>query len=270
VIRIDDAERVRTITLARPEKLNAFDEAMYAEAATAFDDAATDPTVAVVVLTGEGRAFSAGVDIAELAAHAERRANRSDGDAERGDSNFPKFVGAVAAFPKPLVCAVNGLAVGIGATVLGYADLVFMSTEARIQTPFTDLSVAPEAGSSFTFPRLLGRQNASWVLFSSEWFSAEECLAMGLAWKVCPPDSLMDETLAHARVLARKPIASLMETKRTLIAALQDPIADAIERENEAFVRLMGTPANLEALSAFAERRPPDFVTVDEQFPVTT
>src|SRR5205807_2482735 len=81
------------------------------------------------------------------------------GTAPEGDSNFPKFVQAVAAFPKPLVCAVNGLAVGIGATVLGYADLVFMSTEARIRTPFTDLCVAPEAGSSFTFPRLLGRQS---------------------------------------------------------------------------------------------------------------
>jgi enoyl-CoA hydratase/carnithine racemase len=263
MIRIDDADRVRTITLDRPEKLNAFNEPLYAAAAEAFIDAARDPAVAVVILTGEGRAFSAGVDIAELAAHAA-------GTAPAGDSNFPKFVRAVAGFPKPLVCAVNGLAVGIGATVLGYADLVFMSTEARIRTPFTDLCVAPEAGSSFTFPRLLGRQNASWMLFSSEWFSAEECRAMGLAWKVCPPDALLDDARAHARVLARKPIASLMETKRTLIAALEQPIAEAIERENEAFVRLMGSPANLEALTAFAERREPDFVTVDEKHPVTT
>ena len=93
---------------------------------------------------------------------------------------------------------------------------------------------------------------------------------MGLAWKVCEPDALLDEAHSHARVLARKPIASLMETKRTLIAALERPIAEAIERENEAFVRLMGSPANLEALSAFAERREPDFVTVDEKHPLTT
>jgi enoyl-CoA hydratase/carnithine racemase len=263
VIRIDDADRVRTITLDRPEKLNAFNESLYAAAAKAFDDAARDPTIAVVVLTGAGRAFSAGVDMGELAAHA-------SGTAPPGETNFPRFVRAVAAFPKPFICAVNGLAVGIGATVLGYADLVFMSTEARIRTPFTDLCVAPEAGSSFTFPRLLGRQNSAWVLFSSDWFSAEECRAMGLAWKVTEAAALLDDALAHARKIASKPIASLMETKRTMIVALQQPIAEAIERENEAFVRLMGSPANLEALSAFAERRPPDFVEIDRQFPVTT
>jgi enoyl-CoA hydratase/carnithine racemase len=262
VILVQDADRVRTITLDRPEKLNAFSDELYAAASNALADAAEDPGIAVVVFTGNGRAFSAGVDIAELAAHA-------TGDAD-GESAFPRFVSLLAAFPKPLICAVNGLAVGIGATMLGYADLVFMSTEARIRTPFTDLAVAPEAGSSFTFPRLLGRHHASWVLFSSQWFAAEECLRMGLAWKVCAPDDLLDEALEHARVLARKPLASLIETKRTVIAALQEPLTQAIERENTAFQRLLGTPANLEALSAFAERREPDFLAVDAQHPVET
>ena len=260
MIRIDDADRVRTITLDRPEKLNAFNEALYETATKALDDAAADPSVAVVVFTGNGRAYSAGVDIGDLASAA--RGEHS------GESAFPRFVNRLSTFAKPLICAVNGLAVGIGATMLAYADLVFMSNEARIRTPFTDLSVAPEAGSSFTFPRLLGRQNASWVLMSSEWFSADQCLAMGLAWKVCEPDALLDEAQAHARVLARKPMGSLIETKRTLIASLEQPIAEAIERENLAFQRLLGTPANNEALAAFAERREPDFVTVDKEFPV--
>jgi len=259
VIRTEDAERVRTITLDRPEKLNAFNEALYAAATDALNDAAADPGIAVVVFTGNGRAYSAGGDIGDLAAAAE---------GSSGQSAFPGFVNRLATFPKPLICAVNGLAVGIGATMLAYADLVFMSSEARIRTPFTDLSVAPEAGSSFTFPRLLGRQNAAWMLMSSEWFSAEQCLAMGLAWKVCEPDALLDETSAYARVLARKPMGSLIETKRAIIASLVQPVTDAIERENQAFARLLGTPANNEALAAFAERRQPDFVTVDKQHPV--
>jgi len=259
VIRTEDAERVRTITLDRPEKLNAFNEALYAAATDALNDAAADPGIAVVVFTGNGRAYSAGVDIGDLASAAE---------GSSGQSAFPGFVNRLATFPKPLICAVNGLAVGIGATMLAYADLVFMSSEARIRTPFTALSVAPEAGSSFTFPRLLGRQNAAWMLMSSEWFSAEQCLAMGLAWKVCEPDALLDEASAYARVLARKPMGSLIETKRAIIASLVQPVTDAIERENQAFARLLGTPANNEALAAFAERRDPDFVTVDKQHPV--
>jgi len=259
VILVEDAERVRTITLNRPEKLNAFSNELYGLAAAAFDDAAADPSVAVVVFTGSGRAFSAGVDIADLASAAR---------GESAESQFPRFVRTLASFPKPLICAVNGLALGIGATMLAYADLVFMSTEARIRTPFTDLSVAPEAGSSFTFPRLLGRQNAAWVLLSSEWFSAEECRAMGLAWKVCEPDALLDDASEYARVLARKPLASLIESKRAIVATLSQPVAEAIERENGAFQRLLGTPANNEALAAFMERREPDFVTVDKQHPV--
>ena len=259
MIRTEDAERVRTITLDRPEKLNAFNEALYAAATDALNDAAADPGIAVVVFTGNGRAYSAGVDIGDLASAAE---------GSSGQSAFPGFVNRLATFPKPLICAVNGLAVGIGATMLAYADLVFMSSEARIRTPFTALSVAPEAGSSFTFPRLLGRQNAAWMLMSSEWFSAEQCLAMGLAWKVCEPEALLDEASAYARVLARKPMGSLIETKRAIIASLVQPVTDAIERENQAFARLLGTPANNEALAAFAERRDPDFVTVDKQHPV--
>src|SRR5207244_10651223 len=109
MIRIDDADRVRTITLDRPEKLNAFNEPLYAAAAAAFVDAAHDPAVAVVVLTRKGPAFSAGVDIADLAAHAA-------GAAAGADSNFPKFVQAVAAFPTPLVCALTGRPVVIRAT----------------------------------------------------------------------------------------------------------------------------------------------------------
>jgi enoyl-CoA hydratase/carnithine racemase len=259
MLQIADHGRTRLLTLERPEALNAFNEELCDLATDALIAAADDPRVAVVVLTGTGRAFSSGTDVVEMAAHA------AGEDVPRGRHGFLGFIDQLAAFPKPFVCAVNGLALGIGATLLGYADLVFMSTDARVRCPFTALGVAPEAGSSYTFPALMGRQHASWVLLSSEWISAEECQRIGLAWKICAPDDLLDEAMAHATVLATKPIASLVESKRTIIAALAEPVAEARARENAAFARLMGTPANVEALAALAERRQPDFVAVDER-----
>ena len=166
-----------------------------------------------------------------------------------GEFGFPGFVDQLAAFPQPLVCALNGLALGIGATMLGFEDLVLMSNDARVRCPFTDLAVAPEAASSYTFPLLLGRQAASWLLMRSEWFDAEECLRMGLAWRVTTPDELLDVTFSVAEHLAAKPIESLVETKRAITASHRDLITAARRREDGAFVRLMGRPANLEAFA---------------------
>ena len=261
MIRIDDSSRVRVLTLDRPDRLNAFNEALYDATADALLDAAGDPGIAVLVITGTGRAFSAGTDVVEMAA-------RNDGAPVQGEHGFAGMVDALVEFPKPLLCAVNGIAVGIGATMLGLADLVLMSRDARARCPFTALAVAPEAASSFTFPLLMGRQRAAWALMSSEWLSAEDCLEAGLAWKVCEPDALMTEAIAAARVLASKPLASLLECKRVVSAPLRQQIADARARENEAFSRLLGQPANVEALRALGERREPDFAAIDSRYPV--
>ena len=263
MIRSEDHGRVRVLTLDRPDALNAFNEALYDAATEALSDAAQSPDVAVVVLTGAGRAFSAGTDVVEMASRTTDPENFT-----AGVHGFPGLVDQLTAFPKPFLCAVNGLSLGIGATLLGYADLVFMSTEARVRCPFTDLAVAPEAASSYLFPLLLGRQHATWLLMSSEWFSADDCLRMGLAWRVVAPDELLPETLAVAQRLAAKPLGSLVETKRTIVAAHRDLIAAARRREDNAFARLLGQAANLEAFTALAERRPPDFAAVDAAHPV--
>ena len=276
-----DRARVRTLTLDRPEALNAFNEALYDALADALNDAAEDPTVAVVLLTGSGRAFSAGTDLLEMHRIAtdptfhpteprEGGAARNDarfrGDPEkrfeRGQHGFPGLVDALDVFPKPLVVAVNGIGLGIGCTVLGFADLAFMSSEARLKCPFTSLGVAPEAASSYLMPLLVGRQNAAWLLQSSEWISAEEALAMRLVWRVCEPDALLGEAHRHAEVLAARPISSLVAVKRTMTEPRRAGIAAARERENAAFAELMGGPANLEALAAFAEGREADFTSL--------
>ncbi len=252
MIRVDDHDRVRVVTFDRPEARNAFNEALYDAVADALVAAGRDNGVAVVVFTGAGTAFCAGTDLFEMA-------QRQSGPFTAGRHGFDGFIDQLVRFPKPLMCAVNGLAVGVGATMLGHADLVLMSSEARVRCPFTSLGVAPEAASSFTFPRLLGRQRATWLLMSSEWVNATECLALGLAWKVCPPEELLAETLRHAGVLASRPISSLVETKNVIAAPWRQDIDAARSREHQAFARLLGSPANVEALDAFAERREPEF-----------
>ena len=256
VLEITDTDRIRIITLNRPDALNAFNEALYDATTDALIDAAADNSVAVVIITGTGRSFSAGTDVVEMAM-------RNTGGIENGRHGFPGLVDHLVDFPKPLFCAVNGMALGIGATMLALSDLVFMSTEARIRCPFTALAVAPEAASSYTFPAMIGRHNATWALMSSEWLSAQECLEMGITWKVCEPEQLMEETMKHARVLASKSISSLVESKKTITAAIKPQIDAARERENAAFAYLMGRPANIEALTALAERRQPDFAAID-------
>ena len=252
-LQIADEARVRTLTLDRPDALNAFNEALYDATAQALLDAAEDPSVAVVLLTGAGRGFSAGTDLLEMHQMA------TDPEFRRGTHGFLGLLDALVAFPKPLICAVNGVGLGIGATILGFADLAFMSTTARLKCPFTSLGVAPEAASSYLLPLLVGRQNAAWMLLSAEWVSAAQAREMGLVWRLCEPEDLLAEARRHAEILAARPISSLVAVKRTMTEPLRAEIAAARVRENAAFAELMGGPANLEALAAFAEGREADF-----------
>lgn len=257
VLLVEDEGRVRTLILNRPSALNAFNEALYDATAEALLDAAADPGTAVVLLTGTGRAFCAGTDLLEMHRLA------TDPGFDRGKHGFPGLIDALVNFPKPLLIAVNGLGVGIGATILGFADVALMADDARLKCPFTSLGVAPEAASSYLLPRLAGRQAAAWMLLSSEWIGAEEARAMGLVAEVCPAADLLDTARARAAVLASRPISSLVAVKSAITAPLRAGIDAARERENAAFAALMGGPANLEALAAFAEGREPDFTAVD-------
>jgi enoyl-CoA hydratase/carnithine racemase len=249
VLQISDENRVRTLTLNRPEALNAFNEELYHATAVALRDAAGDNEVAVVLLTGTGRAFSAGNDLKEMQLRITDPAFNSQG------SHFITMVEALAEFPKPLICAVNGVGVGIGATILGYADLVFISSTARLKTPFTSLGVAPEAASSYLLPQLMGRQNAAWLLMSSEWVDATEAQRMGLAWKVCEPDELLADARRHAEILASRPISSLMAVKQTIVEPARAEIAAATAREIAHFAELLGAAANADALAEFTQKR---------------
>jgi len=247
----DDA-RVRTLTIDRPEALNAMNNEVFAAIRDALEAAVADGRVAVVVITGTGRAFSAGQDLNEML-------DVADGV----EHQFPPMLERLTTFPKPLIAAVNGIGVGIGMTFLAHCDLVLMASDARVRTPFPQLGLAPEAGSSWTFASVMGWQNAAHVLLSGRWFTAEECHEMGLAWKVCDPDELSAEAAAVAGEIAANPIPSLVATKQLMLdAGRVDSALGAFRRELVAYKPLMGGAANREAVAAFLEKREPDFTTI--------
>jgi enoyl-CoA hydratase/carnithine racemase len=246
LVLVDDRDGVRTLVLNRPEQLNAFNQALCAALTDALRVAETDENVHVVVLTGAGRAFSAGTDLYELAANGDFRGTPDD------PARFEKLIDALAGLVKPLVCAVNGIAVGIGATLLGHADLVFMADTARLRCPFTSLALAPEAAASVTLPLLVGRQAAAWMLMSSEWIDASEAVSMGLAWKVVPTENVLTEALVHASRIAVHPLASLVATKRLISQTFSAAVTAGRNRENAAFDVLLNEPESRAALGAFA------------------
>jgi len=251
--------RVRLLTLDRPEALNAFDDDLYDAVREALGAAAASPEIAVVVLTGEGRAFSAGQDLGEL----ERPRQHRDG----APHGFAPFIETLEAFPKPLVAAVNGIAVGIGLTLLPHCDLVLVAEEARLRAPFVSLGVTTEAGSSALLPQAIGWQATAHLLYTAAWLDAAQAVELGLAWRSVPRERLLEQALEVAQEIASMPIASLVGTKRLLQDARLDAVRRARQRENVTFARLAGGPANREAIAAFREKRPPDFTRLPPEDP---
>ena len=169
----------------------------------------------------------------------------------RRPARFPGLIDALSRFPKPLICAVNGLGLGLGATILGFADLAFMSSTAKL-APVHQPRCGAGAASSYLLPRLIGRQNAAWLLMSSEWVEAAEALRMGLVWRVCEPADLIAETRGHA-VLPPNRFRAWIAVKESMAEPTRAGIA-ARARE-DAFAAMMGAAANAEALAEFQRGR---------------
>jgi enoyl-CoA hydratase/carnithine racemase len=256
VLRVEDHDGVRVLTLDRPDALNAFNTPLYDACAQAFHDATARADIACVVLTGTGRAFSAGQDLGEMAQIDTASAGSGTNDPGPG---FPRFIDTVAAFEKPLIAAVNGLGVGIGLTVLLHCDLVLISKSARLRAPFVPLGVVPVAAGSLLMRVVMGGQRAALALYTGDWISADDAVACGLALRAVEPDALLAETMGLAERIARQPVSSLVETKRLVLAGRIDAVRAARAREDAAFAHMVGGPANLEALTAFLEKREPDF-----------
>jgi enoyl-CoA hydratase/carnithine racemase len=213
------------LTFARPEKLNAFKVSDQRDLRMALEEGVADPETRVVVLAAEGRAFSAGADRSLLdgSAPPEER----DGAAEE----FTRLISVLRDCEKPLLAAVNGLAVGIGCTMLLYCDFVVAGESARFRLPFTTLGLAPEAGSSFLLPARARWDEAMWAMLSSEWIESGPAREMGLAWRVVADSVLLEETGRVAAALAALPPESVMATKRVMTAGRADAARAAFERE---------------------------------------
>ena len=235
------------LVLDRPEKKNALTRAMYARLADSLEEAATDGSVRVVVLSGSGGVFTGGNDLADFMM-----------DPPTGpDSPVFRFLQAAATFPKPLVAAVQGPAIGIGTTILLHCDLAYASADAMLKMPFVDLGLVPEAASSLLLPRLAGRVRAAEMLLFGEAVPAETAREVGLVNAVV--EAPVAHALEQAAVLAAKPPAAVRLTKALLAHDTAEAVGDAIAREGALFVERLGSPEAAEAFSAFFEKRAPDF-----------
>ena len=243
---------VCTLTFNRPDKKNSITAAMYGALADALQAAQDDATVRCVVFQGSEAIFSAGNDIADFL-------NNPPATTE---SPVFRFLRGMAQFPKPVIAAVCGPAVGVGTTLLFHCDLVYAGDNAAFSMPFVNLGLCPEAASSLLVPQMLGYHRAAEALLLGEPFMAEAALEVGLVNRVLPPLEVSGYAQTVARKLAAKPITALMETKRLMKKGQQKQVMEVMAEEGVSFGRMLSEPAAKEAFGAFMERRKPDFSKV--------
>jgi enoyl-CoA hydratase/carnithine racemase len=220
-----DEGAVRSLTLNRPSRLNAFTADSYRVLAERLQEADADDGVRAVIHCGAGRAFSSGVDMDVLDEHV--TAEEVTGLREA----FEQLVDALTALTTPLIAAVRGPAVGIGATILLHCDVVFLAEGARLRFPFTSLRTTPEAGSSVLLPGVVGPQRAAELIYTARWIEATEAVAMGLALRCCSSEELEDEAEEFAAAVAAQPAAAVAAAKRLLRAGRADAVRAAVQRE---------------------------------------
>lgn len=240
---------VMTITLNRLDKKNALTSVMYAAMADALKSAANEAAIRAVVIQGQETFFCAGNDIGDFLNHPPTAQ----------DSPVFRFLNAISTFPKPLVAAVCGVAVGVGTTLLLHCDLVYAGDNAAFSLPFANLGLCPEAASSLLAPQMFGYHRAAEVLLLGEPFKADAALAMGLVNRVVPAAEANALARTQARKLAGKPMSSLLEIKRLMKKGQAMSVAQQMAEEGASFTRMLQEPAAKEAFAAFMEKRKPDF-----------
>lgn len=241
---------VQVLRLSRPEKKNAINAEMYRALSDALEHGDASDDVRVHVIVGSEGTFSAGNDLTDFLKTDE---NRDDAMAE-----VLRFIHLLPHIRKPLLAAVDGLAVGIGTTLLFHCDLVFASDRATFSTPFVDLGLVPEAGSSLLGPLQLGYARAFELLVLGKPFSSERMREAGLINAVVPPDELEQAALAAAAGLAAKPPHALAISRR-LLRGNPTTVQNRIREEAEHFAERLKAPETVEALTAFTQKRPPNF-----------
>lgn len=255
-VRYERADGVGTITLDRPEKLNAFAGRMRQEVAEAVREAAADDAVRVLVITGAGRAFCAGADVGYMRDVVER----GDWKAAEGLVDAGRqVVTAVRSVAKPVIASVNGPAAGGGANLALSCDIRIASDRASIGQTFARVGLHPDWGGTYFLPRLVGPARALELIFSAEMLDAQEAARLGIFNQVVPHDELATETERYARMLAAKPPVALALAKQAVNAGPSNTLEEQLALELEHQMRCFRTRDALEGFAAFLEKRTPTF-----------
>lgn len=247
---VEAHDGIQTIRINRAEKKNALKRDMYERMIAALENGDASDDIAAHVFLGAGGVFTAGNDIKDFASH--------DGKPRDHNHGAPGFIRRLPVVSKPMIAAVDGLAVGIGTTMLFHCDLVYATPTASFRTPFLDLGLVPEAGSSLLAPMRIGPQRAFELLCLGEPFDAQRAYQAGLVNRVVPAEELEATALAAAVRLANKPPGALAAA-RNLLRGDPSSILAQIERETEVFAERLASDEAREAFKAFLEKRKPDF-----------
>lgn len=242
----DDA--VAIITINRPDSMNGFDEELRRELLGAFEQAAADESVRAVVLTGEGRSFSAGADL---------KAGLATGKSieEVLQSEYRPILECIATMPQPVIAAVNGSAAGIGMSYALGCDLLMMADNAFLLSPFTTISLIPDGGLNWFLVHQLGYRRAFQLSIESTRISAEQCVELGLANKAVPADKLVAEAIAWAKALSERAPLSIATTKQAMRLAASSDWASTFDFEASNQDRLKDSKDSAEGIAAFFEKR---------------
>jgi len=234
---------VQILSFNRPEKMNALTREMYAGLASGLNEAAGDFGVRAVIISSEGDHFTAGNDIADFMANPPTSE----------DSDVARFLGSLLEFPKPLIAAVKGNAVGVGTTMLLHCDIVIAGPSAKFSMPFASLGLVPEAGSSYLFPLLVGYQRAAKIFLTGESFDAESALDMGLVASVASDP--LSEAMTIAEKLSQQPPQAMINTKALLKASKHDAVAAVMKAEFELFSLALQSEEAMEAFMNFMAKK---------------
>ena len=242
-------QQVMEIGFNRPDRKNALTVAMYETIVAAMDEARDDPQLRVVVFSGTAECFTSGNDVGDFMNNPPV------------DENSPviRFLHALATFPKILVAAVNGPAVGVGTTMLLHCDLVYAGANARFQMPFVNLALVPEAGSSLLLPQLCGHRRAAELLLLGEAFNSDTAREIGLINEVCDDRATRERALERASQIASRAPEAVRLTKALLVEGRSQPLLERMALEGGHFGERLQSPEASEAFTAFFEKREPDF-----------
>ncbi len=254
---VDRRGAVATVRLNNPERLNALSPTMTAELLEVMETLGSDPEVRAVVLTGEGRGFSAGADLSALQEpYMKGERPRLSFFLKEG---YNKLIPLLAETPKPVIAALNGVVAGAGVSVALACDFRVASDAASFSMAFVKIGLIPDAGSTYLLPRTVGMAKALELALLSDRVDAETALAIGLVNRVVPAGSLMEEAGALAARLAELPTAAIGLTKRAFLEASRLTLSEAMDREAEVQDQAAATDDHIEGVMAFLEKRQPTF-----------